>query len=288
MKELVIISGKGGTGKTSLVACFAALASKSVIADCDVDAADLHLILHPVIKHKDIFKGGFKAIINSEKCTECGECIDLCRYDAIRQDYTIDKISCEGCGVCEYFCPENAIDMVENISGEWYVSDTRFGRFVHSRLGIAEENSGKLVALIRRIAKIIAEEDKCELVIVDGSPGIGCPVISSITGADYTIIVTEPTLSGKHDLERVVELTKHFNVDAGICVNKYDLNLNITDEIERYCKEKGLQFLNKIPYNDVFIEAMIEGKSVIEYSNGEVSEVIRNMWKKISEKLCKV
>ncbi len=285
MKELVIVSGKGGTGKTSLTACFSALAESRVTADCDVDAADLHLILNPKVKHEDNFTGGFRAEIKNDICTECGKCIELCRFDAINEDYEMDRISCEGCGVCAYFCPEDAIEMIQKISGKWFVSDTRFGRFIHAKLGIAEENSGKLVALVRRLANINAKKDENELVIVDGSPGIGCPVISSITGTDYVLIVTEPTLSGKHDLERVVKLTKYFGIKSGICINKFDLNLRLSKEIVDFCKKNELDFLGKIPYDNIFIDAMIEGKSVIEYSNGKISKIITDIWERILEKL---
>jgi MinD superfamily P-loop ATPase len=288
MKELIVISGKGGTGKTSLTACFASLAEKCVIADCDVDAADLHLILNPAIRYRDLFKCGFKARINKEKCIECGKCVEICRFSAIDENYRVDDISCEGCGVCEYFCPENAIDLIENVSGEWYVSETRFGMFVHAKLGIAEENSGKLVALVRSVAKINAKKDNCNILIVDGAPGIGCPVISSITGADYVLIVTEPTLSGRHDLIRVAKLTKHFTVRTGVCINKYDLNENISHEIELFCKGNNIDFLGKIPYSEVFVEAMVARKSVIEYSDGELSKNIKSIWNKIRDELEKL
>ena len=285
MKELVILSGKGGTGKTSLAASFSALAENRVIADCDVDAADLHLILSPKIKHKDNFTGGFLAEIDKDKCTACGKCIELCRFDSINSDYVVDKIICEGCGVCAYFCPEKAIEMKQTISGKWFVSDTRFGRFIHAELGIAEENSGKLVALVKRIANINAKKNNDNLIIVDGSPGIGCPVISSTTGADYILIVTEPTLSGMHDLDRIARLTKHFKIKSGVCINKYDLNLSVSEKIEAYCKDNNLDFLGKIHYDDIFIKAMIDGKSVVEYSNGSVVVLIKQIWQKILKKL---
>lgn len=285
MKELIVVSGKGGTGKTSLTACFTNLAENCITADCDVDAADLHLIFKPEIKHRSDFKGGFKAEVDKSKCSECGNCVEVCRYDAIGDKFEIDDLSCEGCGVCAYFCPEDAIDMIQQISGQWFVSDTRFGKFVHAKLGIGEENSGKLVALVRRIARINAQENGNDIIIVDGSPGIGCPVISSITGADYVLIVTEPTLSGKHDLERIASLVKHFKINAGVCINKYDLNEKMSGEIEMSCRAGGLDFLGRIPYDDMFTKAMVQGKTVIEYSPGETSMVIKNMWENIYREL---
>ncbi len=288
MKELVIVSGKGGTGKTSITACFSSLAENSVTADCDVDAADLHLILNPDIKHRSVFKGGFKARINSDACTECGKCLELCRYDAIKDNFEIDELSCEGCGVCAYFCPEGAIDMIQQISGEWFVSDTRFGKFIHAKLGIGEENSGKLVALVRKIAKINAQKDGNNVIIVDGSPGIGCPVISSITGADYVLIITEPTLSGRHDLERIAELIKHFKVKGGVCINKYDLNERISGDIEKYCNENGLSFIGRVPYDDVFTKAMVARQCVVEYTQNGISRTIKEIWNKVNQELNKV
>jgi len=234
MKELVVISGKGGTGKTSIVAAFAALAKKAVLADCDVDAADLHLVLNPTVKQTYDFSGGKQASIIAEKCIGCGKCRDMCRFDAInlngdRNDviektFTIDPVSCEGCKVCVEFCPVDAIEFNDHINGQWFVSDTRFGPMVHAKLGIAEENSGKLVTLIRKEAKKIAQEQKRNLLIVDGSPGIGCPVIASITASDLVLVVTEPTLSGKHDLERVAQLTANFGIKTLVCINKADIN----------------------------------------------------------------
>ncbi|MDZ7262154.1 MAG: ATP-binding protein [candidate division KSB1 bacterium] len=284
MKELVIISGKGGTGKTSLAASFAALAQNKVLADCDVDAADLHLILAPNIQHREDFYGGKKAFINQDKCTECGKCLEVCRFEAISADFVVDPISCEGCGVCVYFCPVQAIDFNENRSGERFISETRFGPMVHARLGVAEENSGKLVTLVRRQARLIAEKYGKELIIVDGAPGVGCPVIASITGADAVLVVTEPTLSGVHDLERVVSLAAgHFNIKTFVCVNKYDLNLAMTDRIEAYCRDKAIYFAGRIPYDDVVTEAMIHGKSVVEYSAGRTVEAIKKIWESMLE-----
>jgi MinD superfamily P-loop ATPase len=286
MTEIVIISGKGGTGKTTVTAAFASLSKKKVMADCDVDAADLHLILNPETKHKEEFYSGKTAFICKDECTECGECINVCQFDAISPDYVVDPVSCEGCGVCVWFCPVDVIDFNENHSGQWYISDTRFGPMVHAKLGIAEENSGKLVTLVRRQAKLLAEEKNIDHIIVDGAPGVGCPVISSITGASAVLIVTEPTLSGVHDLERVVELSaKHFNIPTFVCVNKYDLNPEICNKIEDYCKEYKIHFAGKIPYDDQVTKAMVEGKNIIEYSNGESSQMVKNIWEKIQHEI---
>ncbi|NOZ63164.1 MAG: (4Fe-4S)-binding protein [Calditrichaeota bacterium] len=282
MREIVIISGKGGTGKTTVTSAFASLAGKKVMADCDVDAADLHLILKPDIKHREDFRSGRKAYIRQQDCIDCGKCIEVCQFDAISDDYVVDQISCEGCGVCVYFCPVDAIDFNEVVSGEWFISETRFGPLVHAKLGIAEENSGKLVSLVRRQAKLIAEEKNLDYVIVDGSPGVGCPVISSITGADAVLIVTEPTLSGVHDLERVVNLSKgHFGINTYVCVNKYDLNEEITEEVEKFCQENEVIFAGKIPYDTEVTAAMVAGKNVIEYSDGRIAQAVRSIWEKV-------
>ena len=285
MKELAIISGKGGTGKTSVTASFAALAESKVMADCDVDAADLHLILEPEIQHREEFYGGKTASIRKEVCTQCGRCIEVCRFAAISDDFVVDPISCEGCGVCVYFCPEDAVDFKENLCGEWFVSKTRFGPLVHARLGVAEENSGKLVTVVRRNAKLIAEKEGKDLIIVDGAPGIGCPVISSITGADGVLVVTEPTLSGVHDLERVVRLAAHFNIKTLVCVNKFDLNREISHSIEEYCGRNGLRFVGRIPYDTVVTKAMIHRRSIVEYSDGAVAQSVRTMWENVSDAL---
>ena len=222
MKEIVVISGKGGTGKTSIVASFAALANNAVLADCDVDAADLHLVLEPDVKETHDFSGGKLASVITEKCTGCGRCEEVCNFDAavfngppndmVEKTYTIDSIACDGCSVCAHYCPVDAIEFKDAINGQWFISNTRFGPMVHARLGIAQENSGKLVSLIRKQSKQIAAEQNRDLIIVDGSPGIGCPVIASITGADLVLVVTEPSISGQHDLDRVIELTEHFKI----------------------------------------------------------------------------
>jgi MinD superfamily P-loop ATPase len=258
VKEVVIVSGKGGTGKTSIAGCFAALAENKVLADADVDAADLFILLEPDIRLQESFRGGHTACIDKDKCVECGECLELCRYDAISSDYVVDKVDCEGCGVCAHFCPAAAIEMQENISGEWFISDTRHGPFVHAKLGIAEENSGMLVTIVRHNAKLVAEENGLDLIIVDGPPGIGCPVISAVTGANLVFIVTEPTLSGLHDMERVAALAKHFNIPAAACINKYDLNPEMSGKINEYCKENGIQLLGMVPYDTVVTKALVE------------------------------
>jgi len=291
MKELVVISGKGGTGKTSIVAAFAALAKNAVLADCDVDAADLHLVLEPKVKQTNDFSGGKQASIIAEKCIGCGKCQDMCRFDAINfngpgndvvdKTFTIDPVSCEGCKVCVEFCPVDAIEFNDSINGQWFISDTRFGPMVHAKLGIAEENSGKLVTVIRKAAKKIAQEQKKDLLIVDGSPGIGCPVIASITGADLVLVVTEPTLSGKHDLDRVSKLTASFGIETMVCVNKADVNPQITDQISEDAKKRGLKVIGTIAYDEAFTKAQIIRASVVEYTSGAITEQIKALWRQV-------
>ena len=292
MKELVVISGKGGTGKTSIVAAFAALAKNAVFADCDVDAADLYLVLEPKVKQTFEFSGGKRAAIVTEKCIGCGKCQDLCRFDAIHfngpandmvdNTFTIDPVSCEGCKVCVEFCPVDAIEFNDSINGQWFISDTRFGTMVHARLGIAEENSGKLVSLIRKEAKRIAAEEKKDLVIVDGSPGIGCPVIASIAGADLVLIITEPTLSGQHDLGRVADLAGGFKIPALVCINKYDLNPDVAKQIEEDGRSRNMEVVGKIRYDEAFTRAQILKSTVLEYTGGGVSEDVKALWRNVT------
>jgi len=292
VKEIVVISGKGGTGKTSVVASFAALAKTAVMADCDVDAADLHLILEPKVRYSSDFSGGKQASIVTEKCIGCGKCRDVCNFDAIvftgpandviDKTYTVDPIACEGCGVCVHFCPNDAIEFNDVVNGRWFVSDTRFGAMAHARLGIAAENSGKLVSLIRKKAKEIAVDRNNDLIIVDGSPGIGCPVIASITGADLVLIVTEPTLSGKHDLDRIVDLAAGFNIPTLIAINKYDLNPDVAQQIETDARKKNMKVVGKIRYDDAFTKAQIMKCSVVEYTGGAVSEDIKALWRNVT------
>ena len=284
MKEIVILSGKGGTGKTSIVGSFAALAQSKVLADCDVDAADLHLLLNPSIKEEHEFWSGQVAVIDEEKCTQCGLCQDVCRFGAIN-DFKVDPISCEGCTFCFHICPTQAIIMRENLAGHWFISDTKYGHLVHARLGIAQENSGKLVALVRQQAKQIAERDGLTYIISDGPPGIGCAVISSLSGASLALLVTEPTLSGIHDLERVLGVCHHFGIPALVCINKYDLNENNTRQIGNYCLEQGVEVAARIPFDNTVTEAIVCGLPVVEYSQGKVTQEIESLWRRIMKEL---
>ena len=284
MKEIVVLSGKGGTGKTSIVACFASLAKSKVLADCDVDAADLHLLLKPRIKEDKEFWSGRVASIDEGKCTECGLCQELCRFGAIK-DFRVDPISCEGCGFCYHICPVDAIAMKDSMSGHSFISETKYGYLCHARLGIAQENSGKLVALVRQNAKLIAERRNLDYIITDGPPGIGCPVIYSLSGANLALLVTEPTLSGIHDLERVIGVCRHFGVPVLVCVNKYDLNEDNTDRIERYCSEEGIEVAARISFDNVMTQAIVEGLPVVEYTNGKVTQQIKELWQIVSTRL---
>ncbi|MDD2401660.1 MAG: P-loop NTPase [Clostridia bacterium] len=266
MKELIIISGKGGTGKTSIVASLANIFDNKVLADCDVDAADLHLILNPDFKIKKEFWSGKTAYIYKDKCTQCSKCQELCRFDAISANFAIDKIACEGCGVCAYFCPQDAIDMRENLAGHVFLSNTVHGSMVHAKLGAGEDNSGKLVTEVRKHAKQKAEENNIPLILVDGPPGIGCPVIASITGADNILIVTEPTLSSLHDLERVVNLANYFHIKPFVCINKIDINPSKVSEIVEKCAELEIEIIGKIPYDEDITKAQVKKQSIVEFN----------------------
>jgi len=291
MHELVVISGKGGTGKTSLVGSFAALAQQAVLADCDVDAADLHLLLAPDVKETHDFVGGKIASIVSAKCIGCGRCKELCNFDALALDgpandvvgktYAVDPIACEGCGVCVSFCPVEAIEFNDAVNGQWFLSETRFGPMVHAKLGAAEENSGKLVSLIRKKAKQVAEQRDLRLIIVDGSPGIGCPVIASISGADLVLVVTEPTLSGEHDLERVADLAAHFGAPAMVCVNKWDINPEIAARIEKNAGQRGLKTAGRIDYDASVTRAQVAEKSIVEYCDEPLRKQIASVWETV-------
>jgi len=286
MKEIVILSGKGGTGKTSIVGSFAAIAKSKVLADCDVDAADLHLLLQPTVREEYEFWSGQVAVIDGEKCTRCGLCQELCRFKAI-EDFRVDAASCEGCGFCSHICPTEAITMTENLAGQWFISDTKYGPLVHARLGIAQENSGKLVATVRQQAREMAEKLGLDYIITDGPPGIGCPVISSLSGSSLALLVTEPTLSGIHDLERILGVCHHFGVQASVCINKYDINEDNTHQIEGYCLSQGVEIAARIPFDNVVTEAMVHGLPVVEYVRNGVSHHIEALWELVLKSLNK-
>lgn len=281
MKQIVVISGKGGTGKTVVSASFAALAKNKIMVDCDVDAADLHLLLHPAARERHEFKSGQTAVIDNNLCKKCGKCISVCRFGAIKSDFAVEHFSCEGCAICSYVCPHEAIIMKENVAGEWFVSDTSYGPFVHAKLGIAEENSGKLVAKIRQIAKDMAEKQGFDYVIIDGPPGIGCPVIASLSGVDCALVVTEPTLSGLHDAERVIEVAKHFNVPVKLVVNKYDLNPAITEKIEAFCLQNGVPVAGRIIFDKSVVEALVRAKTIVESASSLAAAEVKKIWEKL-------
>ena len=283
MKQITVLSGKGGTGKTTLTAAFAVLAKKAVVADCDVDAPDLHMLLHPEIIQTQEFKGSKLAFVDEAKCVKCGLCREKCRFSAMTEDFRVDPFSCEGCGVCTIICPANAITLTERISGHAYISKTRFGFMAHAMLTPSEANSGKLVTLVRQNSKILAEKESVDLIIIDGPPGIGCPVIASVTGVDAGLVVAEPTMSGIHDLKRALQLLAHFDVLPFVCVNMYDINKDNTEKIESFCKENGIKVVGKIPFSPKVTEAMVNGKTIIEYSpRSAVAKEIEVVWEKIS------
>lgn len=281
MKEFTVISGKGGTGKTTITAAFASLARNTVLADCDVDAADLHLILDPEVRERFDFYGMKLAVKDESRCINCGRCLEHCRFGAIDQDYNIIPEACEGCAVCRLVCPEDAIEMKDRISGEVYVSATRAGPMVHAQLFAAEEASGKLVSMVRSFARKIAEKEGRELVIIDGPPGIGCPVIASISGASMALIVTEPTLSGIHDLERVLGVTDHFGVPTAVVINKYDINEENAERIAEFCSDAGIPLAGRLPYHESATAAMIESKTLVEYGKGPLYEGITHIWEQV-------
>jgi len=284
MQEIVVLSGKGGTGKTTIVASFAALARDKVLVDCDVDAADLHLLLQPNVKKSEEFWSGKTAVIDKKFCTGCGVCEQVCRFDAI-DNFKVDPISCEGCGFCYHVCPEDTIRMKDNLAGEWFICDTKHGPLVHARLGIAQENSGKLVALVRQEARALAQEQGLNYILSDGPPGIGCPVISSLSGSNLALLVTEPTLSGMHDLDRVLGVCRHFNVPALVCINKHDINEENTSNIEDFCRSMGVEVVSKLPFDNVVTEALVHGLPVVEYTEDEISREIDALWHSVSTAL---
>jgi len=284
MKQLTVLSGKGGTGKTTITASLAVLARNAVLADCDVDAPDLHMLLHPEVIKTQEFKGSKLAVIDKTKCDNCGFCREKCRFDAITEAIEVDPVACEGCGVCAAICPADAITMTERVSGYAYISKTRYGFMAHALLSPGESNSGKLVSLVRQNARILSEKEKSDLIIIDGPPGIGCPVIASVTGVDVGLVVTEPTMSGIHDLQRALQLLAHFSVTPLVCVNMYDINKDNTDKILRFCKENSIEVVGRIPFNPKVTEAMVNGKTIMEYApESDVAKEIENIWKRCKD-----
>ena len=289
MKELIVLSGKGGTGKTSITASLAMLAQSPVVADCDVDAADLHLVLSPKLRERHTFMSGHQAQIRAEDCCNCDICLPLCRFEAIllgsapdgSETYLVDPTACEGCGVCVESCPTDAIDFPERRCGEWMISDTACGPMVHARLGVAAENSGKLVTTVRQEARHIAEKGQHPIIIVDGPPGIGCPVIASVTGASHVLLVTEPSISGEHDLERVLSLTRHFGIPTSVCVNKWDINPDMSSRIEDKARQAGAQVVSRVRYDPSVTRAQIQERAVIE-TDCPCAEDIRQVWKDLA------
>lgn len=280
IKQLAIVSGKGGTGKTTIAAAFAALARNKVMVDCDVDAADLHLLLQPKALLQEKYYGGRSPHVDLGKCTQCGLCTEVCRFNAI-DNGVVDPVSCEGCGFCSHICPESAITMEEAFSGDWFVSETPHGPFVHARLGIGEENSGKLVTVVRKQAMEIAKEKNLKLILIDGPPGIGCPVTASLTGVNLVLAITEPTLSGIHDLERILKLSTHFKIPSMVCINKFDINLENSGQIVSYCEKNNSKFVGKIPYESKVVEALVRRKSVMDYPCNEVQGIVQRMWDQV-------
>jgi MinD superfamily P-loop ATPase len=284
-RQLVVISGKGGTGKTSVVAAIAALAGGAVLADCDVDAADLHLVLQPELGAEHGFSGRRQAKIDSEACTDCGRCAEVCRFAAVLgsadDGYSVDPIACEGCDLCARVCPADAITMEPVVNGVWMVSETRFGPLVHARLGVAEDNSGKLVTLVRNEAHSVAEERGLPLVIVDGAPGIGCPVIASLSGSDLVLVVTEPTVSGRHDLDRVVQVVRHFRLPFAVCVNKADLNPELSERIQAEAVAADAAFVATVDYDPEVTHAQVNGTDVVTHGGRAAAEITK-LWESVS------
>jgi len=292
MKQLVVLSGKGGTGKTTVTAALAHLASEElsiVLADGDVDAANLELVLEPTKLEEHDFRSGKRAVIDADKCTLCGVCETVCRFDAIRPPtetpvscaYQVEALSCEGCASCFYQCPEDAIRMEEQLAGRWFRSDSRFGPLFHAHLFAGQENSGKLVTLVKQQGRLLASDTDATLLLVDGPPGIGCPVISASAGADMALLVVEPTVAGAHDLERVLSTTEHFGVPALVVINKSDLNEERSQEVAAFCAERGIEVVGRIPYDTVVTEAMVQGRPVTAYTDGAVSAALRDVWERV-------
>ncbi|MBM7622698.1 ATP-binding protein [Sporohalobacter salinus] len=286
MKKVTVISGKGGTGKTIVTANLTSMADNLVLADCDVDAPNMHLLMAPEILNEDIFRGGKLAVKNNEKCIDCGLCKRLCNFGAITSDFEVDKLKCEGCGLCVAKCPTNALQLNIEDTGDIYLSRSKFGPMVHAKLGIGAENSGKLVSEVSQKAEVLAKEQEKDLVLVDGSPGIGCPVVASLNGTDLALIVTEPTKSGLADLKRVLQVTEHFDIPALVVINKFDLNENIAVEIEEFCQEHDIMLAGRIPFDSLVVEAMRQGELIVEYSpESQVTSALKMIWERVNNKL---
>ena len=293
MKQFVILSGKGGTGKTSIAAALAHLAHsdsiRAVLADADVDAANLELVLSPHVLEQHEFMGGNVAWIDPEKCESCGLCEQVCRFDAIalkQGDYQVDPIACDGCAACVHQCPANAIKMELQLAGYWFRSDSRYGPLFHAELRPAQENSGKLVTLVKQQARLLAMDEQYPLIIVDGPPGIGCPVISAVSGANMAIVIAEPTISGVHDMERALEMTRHFHVPAVVCINKADIFLDGAAQIEEYCQKQNVEVMGRIPFDSTVTEAMVRGESVTAFRPMSPASIsIRQIWQNIVKML---
>jgi len=281
MKELVVISGKGGTGKTTILASFAALAGRSVLADCDVDAPDLYLLLHPAIHHQEEFRAGCVAVIVREPCTRCGRCLEVCRFEAITPDFSVEALNCEGCGACRVVCPVDAVELRERVAGDWFQGQTRYGPMVYARLRPAEENSGKLVALVRKEARAWADREGIGLLLTDGPPGIGCPVIASLGNAHLALVVTEPTPSGLHDLERALALCRHFRVPAMVCVNKFDLNPSLDKQVRAFCARSQIGVTESIPFDESVPRAIRQGLPLVEFDHGPASRAVATVWEQV-------
>jgi len=277
VKEVAVVSGKGGTGKTSITASLVVLSGNAVAVDGDVDAANLHLLLQPSVRETRDFYGSRKAVIDPEQCTSCGLCAEVCRFDAIYRS-RVNPLFCEGCGVCHHSCPEGAISMREVVSGRWFVSDTPYGPLVHAHLNPAEGNSGKLVTLLRKRAREVAMQIDARWIFVDGPPGIGCPVIACLSGADAALLVTEATATGLRDLQRVLAVCRRFGVTAGVCLNRYDLDPAASHDIEDFCRREGLPIFGKIPFDRTVVDAVVAGLTPVERGPGPAAAALRQLW----------
>ncbi|GAQ94268.1 MinD superfamily P-loop ATPase [Thermodesulfovibrio aggregans] len=282
MKEILIISGKGGTGKTFFTGCLATSLNNKILVDCDVDAANLHLLLHPEIKQTYDFIGGKIASIDETRCIQCGACKEVCKFNAINDRFQVEDFSCEGCTICSYVCPEKAIILKDRISGKYFLSETKYGILIHARLGIAQENSGKLVTKLREIAKETAQSEGADYIVIDGPPGVGCPVMASMTGVDLVVAVTEPTVSGMHDLSRVIELSKHFNIPVKVVINKYDLNTEMSSDIVKMVESSGIEVCGKIPFSEDILASVKAGKPFLEFTKNSLTIEIEELIDKIT------